>query len=83
MPPQRRRPDIDETREVLRKHDERVHDEPEPPEDAEPDEGDEEKPETPQRGVGSGGVAARERSCFVGLGGPARNETDVMRLLVA
>ena len=62
MPPLRPRPGIDETREMLRKHDERVEEELEhetPPasddaeskdaesEDAESGEGDEEEPETP------------------------------------
>ena len=48
MPPQRRRPDIDETREMLRRHDERVEeDEEELSQDAESGEGDEEEPETP------------------------------------
>lgn len=45
MPPPRRRPDIDETREALRRHDERVESEEPEPEDAEPDEGQEEEPE--------------------------------------
>jgi hypothetical protein len=44
MPPQRRRPDMDETREALRRHDERVEDDPhEPAEDAKPDERDDEE----------------------------------------
>ena len=51
MPPLRPRPDIDETREMLRQHDERVEEEEEreaPSEDAESGKGDEEEPETPQ-----------------------------------
>jgi hypothetical protein len=46
VPPQRRRPDIEETREALRRHDERVEeDSSEEPADAEPEE---EKPEPPE-----------------------------------
>ena len=45
MPPQRRRPDIEETREALKRHDERVEEDATEPPDAEPDEPDEEKPE--------------------------------------
>ena len=52
MPPLRPRPDIDETREMLRRHDERVeedeeHETPAESADAESGEGDEEEPETP------------------------------------
>jgi hypothetical protein len=42
--PERPKPDLDHTREALRKHDERAEHEPEEPEDAQPDE-DEEEPE--------------------------------------
>jgi hypothetical protein len=49
VPPRRRRPDIDETREALRRHDERVEEEhasEEPaPDEAEPDEDKLEPPE--------------------------------------
>jgi hypothetical protein len=44
MPPQRRRPDMDETRQALRRHDERVEDDPtEPAEDPKPAESDDEE----------------------------------------
>jgi hypothetical protein len=44
--PERPRPDLDHTREALRKHDERVDDEPEPDEpEPEPDETHEDKPD--------------------------------------
>ena len=47
--PERPRPDIDETREAMRRHDERVEDDPTEGEDAtEPAERDEEEPEPPE-----------------------------------
>lgn len=47
--PERPRPDLDHTREALRKHDERVDDDPaeSDSDDAAPDEGDEDEPDTP------------------------------------
>jgi hypothetical protein len=46
VPPQRRRPDLEETREALRRHDERVEEDQETAEDPapEPDEDDEQEP---------------------------------------
>jgi hypothetical protein len=46
VPPERPRPDIDETREALRRHDERVEKDQESPDDPvpEPDEGEDEEP---------------------------------------
>ena len=47
--PERPKPDLDHTREALRRHDERVEDEDDAaPDDAQPDEGDE--PEEPDGG---------------------------------
>jgi len=45
--PERPKPDLDHTREMLRKHDARVESEEEETEDAEPDEGESEEPDTP------------------------------------
>ena len=45
--PERPKPDLDHTREMLRKHDERVESEEEETEDAEPDERESEEPDTP------------------------------------
>jgi hypothetical protein len=46
--PERPKPDMDHTREALRRHDERVEsEEPEETEDAEPDESEEQKPDSP------------------------------------
>jgi hypothetical protein len=45
--PERPKPDLDHTREALRKHDERVESEHEEAQDAEPDEGEEEPDSAP------------------------------------
>ena len=45
--PERPKPDLDHTREMLRKHDERVESEEEETEAAEPDEGKSEEQDTP------------------------------------
>jgi hypothetical protein len=48
VPPLRPRPDIDETREAMRRHDERVEDEPDAddePDAAEPDEKEQDPPD--------------------------------------
>jgi hypothetical protein len=44
--PERPKPDLDHTREALRKHDERVESEDEEAQDAEPDEGEEKEPDS-------------------------------------
>jgi len=44
--PERPKPDLDQTREALRKHDERVESEEEEAEDAEPGEGEEKEPDS-------------------------------------
>ena len=49
MPPERPRPDIDETREALRRHDERVEEDQETPaDDPKPDESHDEESEPPE-----------------------------------
>jgi hypothetical protein len=44
--PERPKPDLDHTREALRKHDERVESEDEEAQDAEPDEGEDKEPDS-------------------------------------